>query len=733
MSMVVDLTSAQQLSRSDVGGKAMALARWQSRGAQVPAGVVVTTAAYHQFISETKLANALHMELGRKDFSQMRWEELWDAALRIRHMFLNASFSPALEEGLAASMPEFLLAQPVAVRSSAPEEDGGKESFAGLHESYVHVRGWPAIRSCIQLVWASLWSDRALLYRQELGLGVEHSAMAVLIQTLVVGQRSGIAFSRSPEHADEAVVEAVWGLNQGLVDGIVEPDRWRLDRTSGAILEHVAPHRLHQFVPLGEELQRQQLSAHQATCAPLDKDTLYQVWQLAADAEQIFGSPQDVEWTLNPQGLWALQARPITGLAGSADDERGWYLSLRRSVDQLEDLRHCLETHLLPAMEKRTTFWQKLLGATLSTQELAEVLLRLSREIGRWRSAYRQLCIPMAHGMRLFGQFYNDTVHPDDPFAFVSLLGSERLLSVQRNSALLEMAEQLRSAPELIARFKIGGRLPDTQPLAEQLKAFDVLWGELLWPGRGAEQRNRDLLKLLLQIAEKGGDGHSLHGLDREEFMNKVPSERRVFAARLLEVARASYRLRDDDNIHLGRLEACLKTAAAEGRRRLATESSPDLQRTLAQVETMFGNGLKAQPAAKSHSSPWQQVVVRQLVGQPAGPGLARGRARVIRENGELADFQKGEILVCDAVDPVMTVVAPLAAAIVERRGGMLIHGAIIAREYGLACVTGVPDAIDLIHSGDRLTVDGYLGIVIRHGTEQLDPHSPGGTQHHGR
>ena len=99
----------------------------------------------------------------------------------------------------------------------------------------------------------------------------------------------------------------------------------------------------------------------------------------------------------------------------------------------------------------------------------------------------------------------------------------------------------------------------------------------------------------------------------------------------------------------------------------------------------------------------------------------------MIRENGELADFQRGEILVCDAVDPVMTVVAPLAAAIVERRGGMLIHGAIIAREYGLACVTGVPDATEVIHSGDRLTVDGYLGIVIRHGTEDFAPYSPAG------
>ena len=479
--------------------------------------------------------------------------------------------------------------------------------------------------------------------------------MAVLIQALVAGERSGVAFSRSPGHADEAVVEAVWGLNQGLVDGIVEPDRWRLDRTSGAILEHAAPPRLHQLVPVGEELQRQRLSAHQATCAPLDRDALHQVWQLAASAEQIFGSPQDVEWTLNIQGLWALQARPITGLAGNADDERGWYLSLRRSVDQLEELRQCLENRLLPAMGKRTTFWQEVLGATLSTQEITTVLAKLGREIGRWRNAYRQLCIPMAHGMRLFGQFYNDTVHPDDPFAFVSLLGDETLLSVQRNSTLLEMAERLRGAPELVPRLKNGGRLPETHPLAKRVKDFDADWGELLWPGEAAEKRIKALLRLLLQASEKAGCGHSLHGLNRdvlEDFMNRVPAERRLFAARLLEIARASYRLRDDDNIYLGRLEACLKTAAAEGRRRLATESIPDLQRALAQVETLLAKGSKTQPAQVSSSAPWQQVVARQLVGQPAGPGLARGRARVIRENGELADFQRGEILVCDAVDP---------------------------------------------------------------------------------
>jgi pyruvate,water dikinase len=107
------------------------------------------------------------------------------------------------------------------------------------------------------------------------------------------------------------------------------------------------------------------------------------------------------------------------------------------------------------------------------------------------------------------------------------------------------------------------------------------------------------------------------------------------------------------------------------------------------------------------------QLEPRQLTGQPAGPGVATGKARVIRGRGDLFEFKADEVLVCDAIDPNMTFVVPLVAAIVERRGGMLIHGAIIAREYGRPCVTGVPDAVDLIQTGDRVTVDGYLGIVV--------------------
>jgi pyruvate,water dikinase len=141
--------------------------------------------------------------------------------------------------------------------------------------------------------------------------------------------------------------------------------------------------------------------------------------------------------------------------------------------------------------------------------------------------------------------------------------------------------------------------------------------------------------------------------------------------------------------------------------RNIDTTEVQDLARLIGQIESPSPEQAPRPKETRFTTKP------RQLVGQPAGPGIAFGSARVIKGGSDLFDFKNGEILVCDAIDPNMTFVVPLCAGIVERRGGMLIHGAIIAREYGLPCVTGIPEAASAIQTGDRVTVDGFLGIVI--------------------
>jgi pyruvate,water dikinase len=119
-----------------------------------------------------------------------------------------------------------------------------------------------------------------------------------------------------------------------------------------------------------------------------------------------------------------------------------------------------------------------------------------------------------------------------------------------------------------------------------------------------------------------------------------------------------------------------------------------------------------AAPSVPNTAAEQSGESARQLVGQPASPGVATGRARCIGGVEDLGRFRAGEVLVCDAIQPVMTHLVPLACAVVERRGGMLIHGAIIARELGIPCVNGIRRAVQVLEDGELLTVDGYLGIV---------------------
>jgi pyruvate,water dikinase len=116
--------------------------------------------------------------------------------------------------------------------------------------------------------------------------------------------------------------------------------------------------------------------------------------------------------------------------------------------------------------------------------------------------------------------------------------------------------------------------------------------------------------------------------------------------------------------------------------------------------------------SAQRESRPAEGESPRQIVGQPAAPGLATATSRRVRGPNDLKRFRAGEVLICDAIQPTMSHIVPLAAAIVEKRGGMLIHGAIIAREIGIPCVNGVSDSILSIEDGEIVTVDGHLGIV---------------------
>ena len=736
--VVIPLEQAADAPERFIGGKAARLAALGRAGFRVPRGFCVTAAAYERFLAEAALADRIAMELGRKPFEALRWEEVWDAALRIRTAFLAAPVPRAIAQAVRRMLRRLRLEGPLAVRSSAPGEDSATRAFAGLHESVVGVAGDAAVMDAIRVVWASLWSDAAMLYRQELGLDPRRSRMAVVVQEVVSEDRSGVAFGRDPRVPAEdcEVIEAVAGLCADLVDGAVDPDRWRLRRSSGEIVEWRAGDR-----PEGGDP------------APLlGAPDLAALHGAIGRVERAFGWPPDLEWTGRADRLTVLQARPVT-TAAAADpgDKRAWYLTLRPGPRRLRELRRRVTEELIPQLEEEGARLAEEPVETLDEKSLADAVEARREAVVRWRQIYEESFIPFAHGVRRLGQYYNDAVRPRDPYEFVGLLRDQGMLAFKRNRALADLAavvrrhaplqEALRAwaegaagspRPRLDARSGALGTAEGAAPFLDRFQAVLAGFMDTTYRGERLAERPDLVVRSVLELASvpepaaKEGvaadaDSDLARALE-ERLMAAVGEARRGEAQEVLDVARVSWRLRDDDNVLLGRVESQLLRAvhAAGDRLRAAGRlrgPAPGEAQAPQVVEALrdpsrpplvvaSASAPAAEPARPVGTSP------RQLVGQPASPGMASGRVRRIREAEDLGRFQRGEVLVCDAIQPTMTHLVPLAAAVVERRGGMLIHGAIIARELGIPCVNGVANAAEILEDGELVSVDGHLGIV---------------------
>ena len=357
------------------------------------------------------------------------------------------------------------------------------------------------------------------------------------------------------------------------------------------------------------------------------------------------------------------------------------------------------------------------LGA-LSDEDLAAEVSRRHEALARWEEVYYRDFIPLAHGVRLFGQVYNDKVRPADPYEFVDLLSGSGLLSVSRNAILQELADRVaREATEptdaiddYLDRFGSGPGTPEAVRVRERARLVRLVSEMVREPEAGGgpsggTSQPASFLAPKTQAADRS-----------EDYLGRFQGEERRFQEELLDLARASYRLRDDDNVFLGRFQRLVAAALAELRAREGGLSSagPPTARGRA------GRQSPQPPRPRGPSRPlrWRPRpphATRSDSWSANRPALAWPWAELEWPWAKTTSMpSSAERSWCgDSLDPTMTFVAPLAAAIVERRGGMLVHGAIIAREYGLPCVTGVPDATLEIHTGDLLTVDGFLGIVV--------------------
>jgi len=213
------------------------------------------------------------------------------------------------------------LPPPFAVRSSAVDEDSMAASFAGQHLTLLNVHSATDVPGAVREVWWSANSDSAITYRQRVGL-FSRPSVGVVVQTLLNPAAAGVMFTENPvTGADERVIEASWGLGEAVVNGLVVPDHFRLDR-SGQVLDRKAGRKriAIRSLPNGGTYE-EQLPPAQVNAICLNETQLAALSQLALQCEKVYGPRRDIEWAFQNGTLYLLQCRAIT--TGRARSEAG--------------------------------------------------------------------------------------------------------------------------------------------------------------------------------------------------------------------------------------------------------------------------------------------------------------------------------------------------------------------------------------------------------------------------
>ena len=293
-----------------VGGKAASLGELHGADLPVPPAFVVTASTYRAFIEESGIETELFetVDVDAEDSS-----ELAEAAADAQQLITETPLPAPVREEILAAYDNLGENASVAVRSSATAEDLPGASFAGQQDTYLNVTREDLldyVRDC----WASLFTQRALYYRQEQGFAHDVVDIAVVVQRMVEADKSGVMFTSHPSTGESVVtVEAAWGLGEAVVSGAVTPDNYVIERETGDIREETVAEKKVMHVrdeETGETVERP-VPEDRRGRRVLDDQELADLVALGEEIERYYGQPQDVEWAID-DGIYLLQSRPIT-------------------------------------------------------------------------------------------------------------------------------------------------------------------------------------------------------------------------------------------------------------------------------------------------------------------------------------------------------------------------------------------------------------------------------------
>ncbi|VVB82278.1 Phosphoenolpyruvate synthase [uncultured archaeon] len=316
-------------SGSVAGGKGANLAEMYNLKINVPTGFVITAQAYDYFIEKAGLKEEIKEILNNINYEDTK--ELDNKTKKVRELIVKAEFPKEMKEEILESYElldtnnvknvkgtvlEILKnSEPifVAVRSSATTEDLADASFAGQQETFVNVKGNSELLASIKKCFASLFTARAVYYRQKRGYEHVKASLAVVIQKMVDSDKSGVIFSKDPTNQiNDVIIEAVFGLGEGIVSGTITPDKYIVSQNLEVLDKKLSDKKIaitrdsgggQTLIKLSEEKSKQQV---------LKDYEIKKLAEISLRLEEHYKKPQDIEFAIEGEEIFIVQTRAIT-------------------------------------------------------------------------------------------------------------------------------------------------------------------------------------------------------------------------------------------------------------------------------------------------------------------------------------------------------------------------------------------------------------------------------------
>ena len=308
-----------------VGGKGANLGEMTSAQIPVPPGFIITAGVYYDFLQRSKITDKIGALL--KPLDPDNSKQLQQISAKIKQVILDSAMPPDLAKEIGQAYIK-LGRGLVAVRSSATAEDLPEASFAGQQSTFLNVQGEDNVVAAVQECWASLFEPRAIYYRTQQGFDHLKVGIAVPVQRMVASQTSGVIFTVEPVTSDtkKIIIEAIYGLGEGLVSGEVTPDLYIIDKEGMSIISKRVSRQEWQLTgnPIATEKNInawQSLPASVQGKQKLTDDDIIRLAKLGKQIEDHYRFPQDIEWAKENNEIYIVQTRPVTTVKETAEAE----------------------------------------------------------------------------------------------------------------------------------------------------------------------------------------------------------------------------------------------------------------------------------------------------------------------------------------------------------------------------------------------------------------------------